>query len=460
MRNPGLLQGFGERQQVQVLQETVRRLYGRQAVFALQKLFPKIYPSDLAQILGSFSEDDAHKLFLLIPSATLAANTLKQLPVPLQAHLLREVDHIKMISVLEGLPPDDRADILGRMDAQTAKRFMKGLDEESLKEVEELLQYSPDTAGGMMTSQFFALSERTTVGNAIEAVRNLPYFEMVFYLYVLDDNQRLVGVSSLRQLILAEPHKILQEIMNPRTVSARTNTPRAEIADLIRHYRLLALPVVDDMDTLVGLVTVDDVFEAIEQEVTDDMFKMAGSPIPELESDSLWGTFVARAPWLLAALGGGLAACGVIDFVFDHVKLTQAMLLAIFIPLVMNTASQVGTISATASVRNLMTGGSTDALGRMLLRELALGLLLGAVFGSVSWLLAWLLIDAPLVHKVVALTVWLNTALSSVIAKAVPYLMQKFDRNPASATGPLLYGALDVMGIVNYFLVTLLLAAK
>lgn len=459
--------------QPQDLLEAVRRLYRKQAFSGLQKILPKIYPSDLAQILDAFEAEDALRLFMLISPPENAARTLTEIDPALQAYILEEADYDRMLQILEQLPPDDRADILRQLPAEAAKRFMGGMDWALMREVEDLLQYSSDTAGGIMTSQFFAMPGSATVQEAIDAVRKLSSYEMVFYLYVLDENERLVGVSSLRQLILADPEKTLDQIMNARVVRIGTDTPRAEIGDLVKRYRLLALPVVDDMDVLVGIVTVDDVIEAIEEEVSDDMLKMAGThSAEELVSESFFRSFWGRLPWLVAALIGGLVASGIIDYYFhsalgeevlanattDEILLPLVLALTAFLPIVMSVASNVGTVSATVTVHGLATGAIKP--GRtlpLLAKELGTGLLLGACYGGITAAAAWWLFsDIPGVRVIgttIGTTVWLNISMASLIGPGLPLLLQRMRREPTAITGPYLASLLDVLAVLNYFLV-------
>lgn len=459
------------------LLEAVRRLYRKQAYSGLQKILPKVYPTDLARILDAFPDEDALKLFMLIAQPSIAASTLTQVDSDLQEYILREGDYDKIVPILEQLPPDDRADILRALDPDAAKRFMGGMDRDILREVEDLLQYSGDTAGGLMNSQFFALPESTSVREAIEAVRKVPYYEMVFYLYVLDENERLVGVSSLRQLILAEPEKTLGQIMNPRVVRVGTDTPQGEIADLVKRYRLLAMPVVDDMDVLVGIVTVDDVIGAIEEEVSDDMLKMAGTHSAEgMVSQSFFRAFWSRLPWLVAALIGGLAASGIIDYYFHNVlgdgvmgnaapeEAILAMVLALtaFLPIVMSVASNVGSVSATVTVHGLTTGSiKLDRSLPVLLKELGTGVLLGACYGAITGAVAWFMFDdivgGSLIGETVAISVWLNISMASLVGPGLPMLFQKLRNDPTLVTGPYLSSLLDVLAILNYFLIAELL---
>ncbi|MBF0309114.1 MAG: magnesium transporter [Magnetococcales bacterium] len=432
--------------------ETISRLFRKQSHTALQKVLSRLFPSDLARILDGYPEEEASKIFFLIPSHGLAASTLKHMGAELRNHLMQDFSPDKLIPILEELPPDDRADIIGQLDSKLAKRFMGGLDEERMREVEDLLQYDSDTAGGLMTSDFFALTADTTVGAAIEAVRSLPYFEMVFYLYIVDDKRRLIGVSSLRQLILNDPSKTLAEIMNSRTIKVLTNTPSTDVADMVKHYRLLGVPVVDDMDVLVGVVTVDDIISTLEQDITEDVLKMSANAPPEVAQQSFMKTLKLRLPWLLAALGGGLLASGVIDL-FGSL-LGHKMALAAFIPLVMNMAGSVGTATATVAAHGLTAKGSRmGQIAGLFGTELGIGLVLGCINGLVGGLTAWFLFKDPLLGKVVGVTVLLNMLFGAFIALVLSMLSERLRANPGMISGRILTTILDIIGVLNYFVI-------
>ncbi|MBF0124032.1 MAG: magnesium transporter [Magnetococcales bacterium] len=441
--------------------ETIRRLYHKESFAALEKIISRLFPSDIAHILEHFPHKDALRLFLLIHSPRIAASTLKQFNEGLQSYILQAADITKIIPIIEELAPDDRADIISQLSPELAKRFMGGMDEESLKEVEELLQYAPDTAGGIMTSQFFALPDETTVGEAIEAVRKLPYYEMIFYLYVLDQDQHLVGVSSLRQLILADPQKSIGQIMNTQVIRVRTNTSQTEVSELVRRHRLLGIPVVDDMDILVGLVTVDDVIDAIEQDMADDMLNMAGTNNVAVMSTSFVDSFKARMPWLFIAVIGGLAASGVIDYYSDTV-LAKEMAMSAFLPIIMNMTGNVGMVAATVTVRGLTTG--TIKLAQftpLLLRELGTGLLLGSFYGAICGAVAWFMFGHHiLLGQIVGLTILVNMIMAPIIALIMPMLSKKLDADPAGVTGRSLTTLLDILGVVNYFVIATLLMGR
>ncbi|HAT50468.1 MAG: magnesium transporter [Nitrospirae bacterium] len=440
--------------------ETIIRLFRKHSYTALQKVLSRIFPSDLARILDGYSEDEAAKIFFVIPSHRLAASTLKYMGQELRNHLMQEFSPEKLIPILEELPPDDRADIIGHLDSSLASRFMGGLDEESMREVADLLQYDSDTAGGLMTPDFFALTQNATVGAAIETVRSLPYVEMVFYLYVLDDRERLVGVSSLRQLIVNDPNKKLAEIMTPRIISVTTNTPSSEVAEMVKHYRLLGVPVVDDMDVLVGVVTVDDVISTMEQDLSDEALKMPFIPphdpvVVPPEPQPL----LSHLPWLLAAMVGGLIAGGIIASF--TILLNAKLALAVFIPLVMTLVGNVGQVmeDRLKGFHDFQEARWRNTMHR-LLKELGIALGLGSGLGLLGGLLAWLFFQEALLATVVGLTILFNVVFGttlSLVSFLSPARLRPFSKLDASRTRNTLR---DVMGILVYFLIaTMLLGA-
>ncbi|MBF0285085.1 MAG: magnesium transporter [Magnetococcales bacterium] len=434
------------------LPETIRRLYRKEAFIALQKVLSKLFPSDVARILDSFSQDDAQKIFLLIPSRPIAARALKQMSPSLRLYILREVEPEQLIPILEELNPDDRADIIGQLEPELARRFMGGLDEESLREVEDLLKYDVDTAGGIMTSELFALSVDTTVEGAIEAVRRHPHSEMVYYLYVVDDSRRLVGVSSLRQLILADPLSNLAQIMNTRVLKAQTDDPRSEVAEMIKRHRLLGVPVVDDMGVLMGMVTVDDIITTLEEEASGDVLRLTGASSAEVASQSFLGAFRVRLPWLIAALLGGVAASGIIDL-FEGL-IVKDVALSAFIPIVMNLAGNVGAITASVTVHGLSTGViRLNQFPGLLLKESVTGLALGAVYGLIGGMVAWFLFADETLGHVVGLTILFNMTLAAILSLSLPFLLEKYKGNPAVVSGPFLTTALDLLGVGAYLVI-------
>lgn len=435
-----------------VVLDAILRLYHRGATRPLKRILAKTHASDLAQILDLLPDNEAVEIFHAIDDIHQAADALSELEPELRDKILRETPPADLFPILHELPPDDLTDLIAEQAPDLAARLMKGLDEDSQDEVNELLQYAPDTAGGIMTPDVFALPGDMTVEEAVKALRDLSEVEMVFYLYVVDSNQRLLGIISLRQLLLARPDQKLREIMNPRVISAQTGDDQEHVAHLVEQYRILALPVVDEHDQLCGLITMDDIVEVIQDETTEDMLKMAGTDEAEMSTQSPFKIVQLRLPWLFAAFLGGLAATAVIHH-FEGL-LTRVLALSFFLPIVMGMAGNVGTQSATVAVRSLATGHLNLSHARgFIFKEFWVGLLLGVIYGLALGLTSlWLFGDTDL-GVIVGLTILSNMTGAAVIAIILPIVFHKVGADPAIATGPFVTTAIDILGVSNYFLI-------
>ncbi len=431
---------------------TVERLHRRGAVRPLKRILGKLHPADLAAVLSSVPDVHVMPLFGSIPGRELAAEVLVELPPRTRDRVVEETPIERLVQILEELPPDDLTDLVQGIDPELSRRLMALLEKDSKREVEDLLRYTPDTAGGLMTPDFFALAETVTVQQAIAEVRTRYDVEMVFYVYVIDGEGHLVGVVSLRQLLLTPGERTLAEIMNRRIISVRTDTAQEQVAEIVDKYQLLAVPVVDEHDVLVGMVTVDDVIEAIEAITTKEMLRMAGTDESEIATQSSFRIARIRLPWLGAAFAGGLVATAIIEH-FEPL-LAKVLALSAFLPVVMGMAGNVGVQSATVAVRGLATGSfELDDAARALFRELRVGLLLGAFYGAVLAGFGWYFYGDADLARVVGLTILVNMGGAAALAILLPLLFHRIGTDPAIATGPFVTTAIDVLGVLNYFLI-------
>jgi magnesium transporter len=359
------------------LVETIDRLYLRDAKASLQKMISRIHPADMAAILDDLPPAHVVDVFYAIADTDDGRRRLQPVGAQLAQSGDDRVAHRKTGRRPEHLPPDDLADLIGDLPEDQREQLMALLDRESKDELESLLQYDPNSAGGIMTTDLFSLPHTLTVEEAIENIRSREDVEMVFYLYLTDEAGRLVGVVSLRQLLLTRPGTPLHKVMNRRVMKVTTDADQTTVAMLVEKYHLLAVPVVDEENVLVGMVTVDDVIDVIEEETTRDMLKMAGTSESETLTHSAFKIAGIRLPWLLAAFVGGLAATAVIGR-YEAI-LGEVLVLSAFLPVVMGMAGNVGVQSATVAVRGLATGAiDVRDTVPLVLKELRVGLLLVA----------------------------------------------------------------------------------
>ena len=434
------------------LVETIDRLYHRDARGSLQKMMARIHPADMAAILDALPPEHAVDIFHVLGDKELAAEVFNQMPTGLHTRVMTESSASQLASLLERLPPDDLADLIRDLPEEQRAELMALLGRDSKSEVESLLKYASDSAGGIMTTDIFSLLHSLTVEQAIESIRGRDAVEMVFYLYLTDEEGRLAGVVSLRQLLLSRPSTVLHNIMNRRVMSVTTDADQTTVALLVDKYRLLAVPVVDADNVLVGMVTVDDVIDVIEEETTRDMLKMAGTSESETLTHSAFKIAGIRLPWLLAAFIGGLAATVVIEQYKEI--LGQVLVLSAFLPVVMGMAGNVGVQSATVAVRGLATGAiDVRDTVPLVLKELRVGLVLGTFYGVIIAVVGYLMHDSIQLGQVVGLTVLGNMTGAALLAVLLPMIFQRLKVDPAVATGPFVTTAIDIFGVLNYFVI-------
>ncbi|HRF11743.1 MAG: magnesium transporter [Candidatus Accumulibacter phosphatis] len=434
------------------LVETIDRLYHRDARGSLQKMIARIHPADMAAILDELPPEHVVDIFHTIGDKELGAEVFSQMGPHLRTQVMTESPVEKLAALLEHMQPDDLTDLVGELPEDQRAELMAMLGRDSKSEVESLLKYDPNSAGGIMTTEFFSLPHSLTVEQAIESIRSREDVEMVFYLYLTDEEGRLVGVVSLRQLLLTRPDTALRSIMNRRVIKVNTDADQTTVALLVDKYRLLAIPVVDQDDILVGMVTVDDVIDVIEEETTRDMLKMAGTSESETFTHSALKVAGIRLPWLLAAFIGGLAATMVIEK-YESI-LAQVLVLSAFLPVIMGMAGNVGVQSATVAVRGLATGAIDvrDTLP-LVLKELRVGLVLGGFYGVILAAYGYLMHDSLQLGQVVGLTILGNMTGAALLAVLLPMIFQRLKVDPAVATGPFVTTAIDILGVLNYFVI-------
>ena len=438
------------------LVETIDRLYHRDARASLQKMMGRIHPADMAAILDELPPEHVVDIFHALGDKGMAAEVFSQMTPGLRTRVMTESTVNQLASLLEHLPPDDLADLIGDLPEEQRVELMALLGRDSKSEVETLLKYDPDSAGGIMTTDIFSLPHSLTVEQAIENIRSREAVEMVFYLYLTDEDGRLVGVVSLRQLLLSRPSTVLHNIMNRRVMKVTTDADQTTVALLVDKYRLLAIPVVDADNVLVGMVTVDDVIDVIEEETTRDMLKMAGTSESETLTHSAFKIAGIRLPWLLAAFIGGLAATAVIGQ-YEEI-LGQVLVLSAFLPVIMGMAGNVGVQSATVAVRGLATGAiDVRDTVPLVFKELRVGLVLGGFYGVILALYGYFMHNSLQLGQVVGLTILGNMTGAALLAVLLPMIFQRLKVDPAVATGPFVTTAIDILGVLNYFVIASLI---
>ncbi len=440
-----------------ILLDTAKRLLRRGATGHLHKIVNKTHAADLAAVFRFLTLREQEALFDLVDTVEQKALFFSELEEEILLKLIEDMPADKIAEILEQMPNDDVADLLGKLSDERAKALLDLMTKEGSEEVAGLLSYDAETAGGIMLPDFIALKEENTAKEAIEALqKEYVDIEMPFYLYVVDDHDKLVGIISLRQLVVVRPETKLKSIMATDVVSVQTNTDQEEVAKIVARYNVLAVPVVDESNTLVGIVTVDDVIDIIREEATEDILKMAGAGEGLVETQSLLKSTRIRLPWLLASWIGGVIAFFIIGYF--ETSLNKLVYLAAFIPIIMGMGGNIGTQSSTIVVRGLATGQlNLKQTGYVVSKELGIGFLLGFVYGLLLGLVVQLRYDLWLLGVTVGLAVLSSMTIAALVGSLVPMVFARINIDPAVATGPFVTTSIDILSVFFYFQIATML---
>lgn len=440
--------------------DTIRRLNRRHAVDHLLKMLKKTHPADIAWTFRHLTPTERRSIFNIIAQTEMVGDFLSELDESLMLELVSELTPQYMSAIVKEMDRDDAADLLEALPEEMANEIRKVMGKADREEVDALLKYDPETAGGLMSPDFMALDEGMTVAEAIKNIQERSEeAETSFYLYITHgEEEQLAGILSLRELLLHPPYRQLKSVMNPKVIAVSTITPQAEVAHIVSQYNFLAVPVVDQSYKLVGIVTVDDVIDVIREEATEDFLRMAGAgKDQEILLKPVVENAKTRAPWLFATLLGGVAAAFIITM-FEE-ELAQVLALAAFMPVVAGMGGNIGTQSSTIVVRGIATGRvNMDALFKVIFKELRVGLILGSVYGAFLGVLAWLGYAEPaLLGVVVGLSILMVMTLAASIGAAIPLLLRRLNVDAAVATGPFITTTMDIVGVTGYFVIAKIL---
>lgn len=423
----------------------------------LMKLVDEMRPADLADLVEHL--DRAERLYvfdLLEPEG--AGDVLVEIEAPVQERILSDLDNRAITEIVMELDSDDAADLVGDLPAKRAKEIIETLEDEVSTELGKLLPYPEDTAGGIMALEFVAVKADSTIQEAIETIRvKREEVENVYYIFVVDDFERLAGIVSMRDLLLEPPEKKVRDIMNPEVISTRAERDQEEVAHLFKKYDLVSIPVVDEDRRLVGRITHDDIIDVLEEEADEDISLMAGVIRQEIAEESAVRVSRARLPWLVAGLFGGILAALVINQ-FES-SLQTILALSFFFPVIMAMGGNTGTQAATVAVRGLATGDiGLVNMGKRLWLEMKVALFNGVICGILLGLIVGFWLSDYSLGAIVALSLILIVLNSGVIGAAVPLLLNKWHIDPALATGPFVTTSNDILSLFIYLgLVTLFL---
>ncbi len=407
------------------------------------------HPADIAEILGNLSEENEKYVFGLFDADT-ASDVIVELDDVTREKLVSELQHERISEIVDEMESDDATDLVAELPDKVAEKVLDTIDEEGSEEVKELLQHDEDTAGGIMALEYVAVSEDTTVDEAIKEIRaKAEEVPEVYNVYVFDKDGMLAGFLPLKNLIVAQASQKIKDVLIADVISVPIEMDQEEVANIFRRYNLVSLPVVDELGKLVGRITVDDIVEVIEEEASEDIQKMAGiADEEEIRETSVFKISFGRLPWLLVGFVGQLIAALVLSQF--EASLRDIFLAISFIPMMMAMGGNSGIQAATIVVRGIALGElSPDDTFKRLSREIKVSLFNGAVCGLLLFgIIA--VFDTPTFGFVLALSMLAVIINASILGASIPLILRKVGVDPAIAAGPLITTFNDIIGLAIY----------
>lgn len=427
----------------------------------LRELLEEYHIMDIFDIMENLDEDMKIKLFEVLP-IDMSASILEESGPEFFKSILSNIDQEHGQNILEQMSLDDLTDILSEIDEDERHRIMNLLSKEDADDVKELLVYDEDSAGGIMTTGYIEINKNMTAKEAIDHMReNALDAETIYYIYVVDNDEKLVGVLSLRELITARDSVIVEDLMSENIISIDVDEDREEAVRLVSKYDLIAIPVIDKNGVLKGIITVDDIIDVMEEEASEDLYKLAGSSEHErdvaenqnaTQFQQVTSSVRARIPWLIIILIMGLLSTilltklNFIGYNSIYVKIL------IFLPVILCLGGGIGMQSSSITI---MTLSNKDVVStNNILKEVLVGLITGTVCGLIGGIGTYIIINDNKVALLVGVSILINMIFGATIGAFVPNLLKKLDIDTSIVSAPLVSVILDFIGICIFFLIT------
>ena len=436
---------------IDLVLDSVKRLLRIGATANLLNLLQKQHPADLAQVFTELPDKDREAAFTILAdrNGRLAMEALSELGPEAGGRLLATRAAEEIARLAQEIPSDDAAALIDHLPEELSNAVLDLMRPKESRVVEHLLEYDERTAGRIMNPNVFALNEEITVGEAITELQSNREVEMVFYLYVVDERRHLVGVVSLRRLLLVSPETPLKRIMTADLISARVDMDQEEVARQVAAYNLLAIPVVDEENKLVGIITVDDVIDVIKDEATEDIYRLAGVATDERVFTPAHQSLRKRLPWLGVNLGTAFLAASVVS-IFTR-TIDALPILAVFMPIVASMGGNAATQTLTVIVRGIALGELSWSNSRKaLMKEAAVGIGNGLALGLVAAAVAWMVNGDPVLGLVLGAAMVINMFVAATAGVLVPLGLRAASIDPALASSVFITTMTDVFGFLSF----------
>lgn len=413
-----------------------------------------LHPADIAEIYGELNLEEAKFTFLLLEKE-VAADILAELEEDDRRNFLKSIpSNILAERFIEYMNSDDAADVIQELSVEKQERVLSHIkDEEHVEDIKELLNYSGDTAGGLMAKELFWVYGELTVRQClVELRKQAEDVEDVYYIYVVDEEDRLIGTLSLKALLIASAHTKAKDICNTDVISVQANEKSEDVAHLMHKYDLVALPVINEKGELMGRITIDDVVDVIKDEAEKDYQMISGLTDDVESSDSVYRLTRARFPWLLIGLFGGIVGAAVIGYFEGDIAKYAG--LALFLPLIAAMGGNAGVQSSSIVVQGIASGDlGIDGISKKLMKELAVAFLNGTILSILIFSYSFFFQDSFPLTLSVSIALFVVIIFASLFGTLVPLLLNKFEIDPALATGPFITTVNDIMGLMIYLFI-------
>lgn len=436
--------------------ESIKELLGGGREERLANVLEDAHAADIARVIRELPLPDQVRLFRLL-GPQHAGDVLSELDDQTMRELVRALDETEVSRILDRMPSDHVVEVVEELPKEQAEEILELMEEEKSEEVQELLEYGERTAGRLMSPTFIAVHEEATVAQAIEHIRKAATGDDAFYVYVVDDHDHLVGVVPLHRLLAGDPVTPIRAIRNEDVESVTVDTDQEEVAQVVRRYNLVEVPVVDENRRLLGRISVEDIIDVIHEEATEDIQRLGGAAGDETLFDPPQAVFTKRLVWRLINLGTAILAASVIGLFESSIKALAT--LAVFMPIVASMGGIGTTQTATVVVRGIALGDMTaGVLARVLWKEIWLGSTTGAANGLVMAVIAYLWKGQILLSLILGVALVFNMIVAAVVGTLIPVALKMFRIDPAIASSVIITTFTDVFGFFSFLgLATLLI---
>jgi len=420
-----------------------------------------LHPADVADIIERAPRDAVEKLFSLL-NDELKPDVLSELETIAESDIIDSLTNAELSEIVEDMDPDDAADIIGDLTEERSSEVLKLMHEDESKDVRRLLKYEEDTAGGIMTTDVVTMTGDHSVAEAIDAIVHKDEDEPFIFAYITDKNGKLIGYTDIWELLREKNrNRPLKEVCHTDFIAVNVNEDQEDVAHILSQYDLSAVPVVDDAGRIVGRITVDDIIDVIEDEASEDIFRLAGSDDIELESNSPIKSCMARLPWIMITLFGGFLTSLILNQF--HERIAGVIILGAFVPAVLamggNAAIQASTLVVRTIALRELKGRKITAL---LIREVVVGAIMGSICGLMIGTWVFLMMQhhpdphhsAIQLASVVGMSLFTSMSFAAVFGSSVPLALNRLGVDPAVASGPFVTIANDLSALLIYFGVT------